>query len=104
MRFLQTLLPQFEGLNTQVLGSSTDAVAPQKAFAEHCGIKFPLVSDHPNFAGAKAFGVFDAERISNTRVAYVIDKEGIIRLVIEPPQPDMESYGRAALEAVKTLP
>ena len=102
MRFFQTLIPQFEGLNTQVMGSSTDAVAPQKAFADHCGVKFPLVSDHPQFAVAKAFGVFDAERMSNARVAFVIDKEGVIQHVIEPRQ-DMESYGREALEAVKKL-
>ncbi|MBM3945566.1 MAG: redoxin domain-containing protein, partial [SAR202 cluster bacterium] len=92
MRFLQTLLPQFEGADTQVLGSSTDAVAPQKAFADHCGVKFPLVSDHPAFQGAKAFGVYQEDRMSNTRMAFVIDKAGVIRHVIDGS--DMERYGR----------
>jgi peroxiredoxin Q/BCP len=99
MRFFQTLLPQFEGLDTQVLGSSTDAVAPQRAFAEHCGVKFPLVSDHPTFQGAKAFGVYDPDRMQNTRMAFVIDKQGVIRLVIDGS--DMEKYGRDSLEFIK---
>ena len=102
MRFFQTQLSQFEGLDTQILGSSTDAAAPQKAFADHCHLTFPLVSDHPKFEGAKAFGVFNEERMSNTRVAFVIDKAGIIRAAIGPIQ-DMEQYGREALETVKRL-
>ena len=100
MRFFQTLIPQFEGLDTQIMGSSTDASAPQKAFGEHCGTKFPLVSDHPNFEGAKAFGVYNPERMTNARVAFVIDKQGIIRHIIKDTQ-DMEQFGRESLETIK---
>ena len=102
MRFFQTQMSQFETLDTQILGSSTDAAAPQKAFADHCSLTFPLVSDHPQFAGAKGFGVYNEERMQNARVAFVIDKEGTIRHVITDKQ-DMTDFGKEAMETVKKL-
>lgn len=102
MRFFQSQLSQFEAADTQILGSSTDAIAPQMAFAKHCDLEFPLVSDHPTFHMAKAFGVYDAERMVDARVAFVIDKQGIVRHVIEERQ-DMERFGRESLEIVKKL-
>ena len=102
MRFFQTQISHFEAQDTKVFGSSTDAVAPQKAFADHCGLSFPLISDHPNFQMAKAFGVYDAEKMVNKRVTFVIDKKGVIRHVIEDRQ-DMESHGKESLEVIKRL-
>ena len=102
MRFFQSQLPEFEAAETQILGSSTDAVAPQKAFADHCGLTFNLVSDHPTVHMAKAFGVYDPERMVDARVAFVIDKRGVVRHVIEERQ-DMERFGRESLEVVRKL-
>ena len=96
------MLPEFQQLDTQVLGASTDAAPPQKAFADHCGITFPLVADFPTFAVAKAFGVFNDDRLTNTRVSFVIDKEGVIQHVIEERQ-DMLRHGNESLEVIKKL-
>ena len=102
MRFFQTQLSQFERMDTQILGSSTDAAAPQKAFADHCGLTFPLVADFPKFEGAKAFGVYNEERMQDARVTFVIDKEGTIRLVVAEKQ-DSTEHPKEALEFMKTL-
>ena len=102
MRFFQSLLPQFAETQTAIFGMSTDASAPQQAFAKHCSLTFPLISDHPTFHMAKAFGVYNEERMVNARVAFVIDKQGVIRHVTEV-NTDMERYGREALEVVKKL-
>jgi peroxiredoxin (alkyl hydroperoxide reductase subunit C) len=63
---------------------------------------FPLLSDWPKYNTARAYGVFrDAINIA-ARVTYVIDKEGIIRGVIES-ESDMEVHSRDALKLVKEL-
>ncbi|MDO8749647.1 MAG: redoxin domain-containing protein [Dehalococcoidia bacterium] len=102
MRKFQSLLSEFQQLDTQVLGASTDAAPPQKAFADHCGLSFPLVADFPAFAAAKAFGVFNEDRLTDSRVTFVIDKQGIIRHVIDDAQ-NMERHATESLEALRTL-
>ncbi|MBI2171799.1 MAG: redoxin domain-containing protein [Chloroflexi bacterium] len=96
------MLSEFQQLETQVLGSSTDAAPPQKAFADHCGVTFPVVADFPTFAAAKAFGVFNEERLSDRRVTFVIDKSGIIRHVVDD-RPNTEQHATESLEAIKKL-
>ena len=84
------------------MGVSTDAAAPQRAFADHCGLNFPLVADFPSFAAARAFGVFNEERLVDQRVTFVIDKAGMIRHVIHDAE-TMEQHADDSLEAVKNL-
>ena len=96
------MLSEFQQLDTQVLGASTDAAPPQKAFADHCGLSFQLVADFPAFAAAKAFGVYNEERLTNSRVTFVIDKHGVIRHIIEDAQ-NMERHATESLEVLKTL-
>jgi len=60
------------------------------------------VADFPTFAGAKAFGVFNEERLANSRVTFVIDKQGVVRHVIEDSQ-DMERHATESLDALKKL-
>ena len=76
MRKFETMISEFRELDAEVLGSSTDAAPSQRAFAEHCSLTFSLVADFPAYAAAKAFGVFNEERVSNARVTFVIDKQG----------------------------
>ncbi|MDP3065081.1 MAG: peroxiredoxin [Chloroflexota bacterium] len=102
LRKFQSLLSDFQQLGAQVLGASTDAAPSQKAFADHLGLSFPLVADFPTFAAAKAFGVFDEERVQNSRVTFVIDKQGIIRHVIQDV-PNSEIHATESLEALKKL-
>ncbi|MBI4339227.1 MAG: redoxin domain-containing protein [Chloroflexi bacterium] len=96
------MLSEFQQRDTQVLGASTDAAAPQQAFAEHCGVAFPLVADFPAFAAAKAFGVFNEDRLSDRRITFVIDKEGVIRHVVDD-RPNTEIHATESLEAIKKL-
>jgi len=96
------LLSEFQQLDTQVLGASTDAAPPQKAFADHCGLTFPLVADFPAFAAAKAFGVYNEERMTDSRVTFVVDKQGVIRHIIQDTQ-NTEQHATESLEFLKTL-
>jgi peroxiredoxin len=60
------------------------------------------VADFPSFAAPKAFGVFNEERLANSRVTFVIDRQGVVPHVIEDSQ-DMERHATEALEALKKL-
>lgn len=60
------------------------------------------MADFPTFAGAKAFGVFSQERLGNSRTTFIIDKQGVVREVLENlEQP--EDHATKALEAVKRI-
>ncbi len=66
------------------------------------GITFPLVADFPTFEAAKAFGVFNEERLANTRATFLIDKQGVIRHVVADTQ-STEQHATESLDALKTL-
>ena len=97
------MLSEFQQFDTQVLGASSAAAPAQRAFAEHCELQFPLVADFPSFAAAKAFGVFNEERLSDSRVTFVIDKDAVIQQVIDDPR-DYETHANESLENIKHLP
>ena len=96
------MLSDFQRLDTQVLGASTDAAPSQRAFGEHCGLEFPLVSDFPKFEASRAFGVFNEETIGDSRITFVIDKEGVIRHIVQDAQ-SMEQHAEESLEAIKNF-
>lgn len=52
-----------------------------KGWAEKLGgVPFPLLSDYwPHGAVGKAYGIFNEERGSDKRAAYVLDAKGIVR-------------------------
>ncbi|MCY4576065.1 MAG: redoxin domain-containing protein [Chloroflexi bacterium] len=102
MREFERLHDEFRKLNTQVWGSSVDLIPSQAAFAKHCGLSYRLVSGYPNHESAKALGAWNEERSMIRRITYVIDKEGVLRHVIDDPG-DMERHANEALEAVKGL-
>ena len=60
------------------------------------------MSDFPTFTGAKAFGVFTEERIANSRTTFIIDKQGVVREVLENLE-NPEDHATKALEALKKL-
>ena len=63
---------------------------------------YHVVADFPAFAGAKAFGVFSEERLANSRTTFIIDKQGVVREVLDGLQ-NPEDHATQALEAVKKL-
>ena len=93
---------EFARLGAQVLGISVDSFAAANAFAESLGADFPLLGDWPLNAVARAYGVYNEERFIANRVTFVIDKDRVIRAVIDEPR-DMERHSRDALAAVQAL-
>ncbi len=74
---------KFTGLDTQVLGISTDPLPTLVAWADDLGgiHKYPLLSDFwPHGAVAQKYGVLREEGYTE-RAIFVIDREGIIRYV-----------------------
>jgi mycoredoxin-dependent peroxiredoxin len=97
----QQKLTDFEALDTQIIASSADLYFAQKAFADHCGVTFPVAAGVPLHEMARAFGVYDDERGSDRRVTFVIDKQGIIRHVIDDPR-DMARHSQESLDVIKS--
>jgi len=79
----------FEAVNTQVLGISTDSPFSHENWAKSVGIShYPLLSDlHRSVA--RDYGVYWPEYNANNRVTYIIDEAGVVRFV--------ERYGRGQL-------
>ena len=96
------MLGDFQQLNTQVLGVSVDMAPTQKVFAEQCGADFPLVSGFPNHEGAKALGVYNEERGTARRVTFVVDKEGVIRGILQDLEQTTD-HPVQALEVIKSI-
>ena len=74
---IQANLPHFRELNAQVLGISVDSRHSHKAFAEHLGLEFPLLSDYDKKV-CQAYGVL-RQNGSAERALFIVDKVGVIR-------------------------
>ncbi len=74
---LQENLHKFKESNTQVLGISVDSRHSHKAFAEHLGLEFPLLSDFDKKV-CQAYGVLREGGFAE-RALFVIDRQGVIR-------------------------
>jgi len=75
---LNSLLEEFDAIDTQVLGMSVDSKFSHKGWAAgFSGIKFPLLSDfHPKGEVAKAYGLWLEEAGISDRATVLIDKKG----------------------------
>lgn len=78
-----TTQSQFEGMETQLFGVSTDNTPSQKVFAEQTGAKFPMLSDFADRKVAKAYGVLIESRGIANRATFVVDKDGKIAWIEE---------------------
>lgn len=71
------------GLNTEVLGISTDSIYAHKVFHEtspHASkVQFPLVSDS-TLTISRSYGVFDEQSAASYRATFIIDPTGKIKL------------------------
>ncbi len=74
---LQEQLAQFQALKAQVLGISIDSRHSHKAFAEHLGLEFPLLSDFDKQV-CQTYGVLREGGFAE-RAMFVIDRQGVIR-------------------------
>jgi peroxiredoxin Q/BCP len=71
---------QFVAAGAEVVGVSADTAASHAAFARKHKLPFPIVSDRDGHI-RKLFGVPKLLGFLPGRVTYVIDREGIVRLV-----------------------
>ena len=79
----QSGIAKFEGLETQVLGISTDNSPSQKDWAEnHLKLQFPLLSDFMRKVSA-SYGVLIPERGFANRTTFVVDIDGKIQNIEE---------------------
>lgn len=79
----------FEAVNTQVLGISTDSPFSHENWAKAVGIsRYPLLSDLHRTV-AKEYGVYWPDYNANTRATFIVDEGGTIRFI--------ERYGRGQL-------
>jgi peroxiredoxin len=73
-------LAEYTDKNVQVIGVSIDSPFTLKAWAEHEGYKFPLLSDFwPHGDVAKAYGVFNEKAGLANRGTFLIDTSGVVR-------------------------
>ena len=89
---------QFVKADVEVIGVSSDSPESHRRFAAKHRLPFPIISD-PDSSLRKLFGVPRAWGIFPGRVTYVIDKEGVVRLVYNATLA-AEPHVRKALEAV----
>jgi len=79
----------FEAVNTQVLGISTDSPFSHENWAKSVGISnYPLLSDTHRTV-SKDYGVYWPEWNANLRATFIVDPDGIVRFI--------ERYGRGQL-------
>jgi peroxiredoxin Q/BCP len=71
---------QFQAVGAEVVGVSSDSQASHLAFAAKHRLPFPIISD-PDRRLRKLFGVPNPLGFLPGRVTFVIDKQGVIRLV-----------------------
>ena len=102
MKGFRDVSKDFEEAGAQVLGVSVDPFPSQGAFAKELQLNFPLLSDWPRYETAKAYDAWRDNLNLAARVTYVIDREGIIRGVVES-ETDMELHSREALRIVKEI-
>jgi peroxiredoxin len=83
----------FEAVNTQVLGISTDSPFSHQNWAKAVGIDhYPLLADlHRDTV--RAYGVYWPEWNANHRATFLLDEHGVVRFVEryargELPDPD----------------
>ncbi len=76
-------IANFEGMDTQVFGISTDNVPSLGVFAKQVGATFPMISDFAKREVSKAYGVLMPERGIANRATFVIDMEGKIAHIEE---------------------
>ena len=93
---------QFLDAGVEVVGISSDSAKSHLGFADRHRLPFPLISD-ANGSLRKLFGVTKTLGFLPGRATYVIDRDGIVRLVFSA-QLASQTHVDRALEAVRERP
>jgi peroxiredoxin Q/BCP len=97
---LRDAAKDLESLKVRIFGISLDDVASQKHFAEGQHLGFHLLSD-PDGSVAAKYGVLAEGGRYAQRVTFVIDPEGVVRLVDRAV--DVSSHGSDLAAKIKEL-
>ncbi len=86
-----------------MLGISVDSPFANGAYAIELGLDFPLLGDFPWGKTAKVWGILNEERGITARMTYVIDKEGVVRYIVDA-QRDFRAHPEGALAYLQSSP
>jgi peroxiredoxin len=76
---------------------SCDPMFALRAFAEHDGLTFPLLSDFwPHGEVATAYGVFNEDRGCADRSTFIVDRRGVLQWLVHNQMPDARDLERQA--------
>lgn len=92
---------QFEKLEAEVIGISSDSVRSHERFVEKHGLPFGLLSDEGGEV-RKIYGVPNTLGLFPGRVTYVIDEEGVVRHVFSS-QIGVTRHVEQALKALEAI-
>ena len=92
---------EFKDLGAEVIGISGDDLKSHQAFVKEHNLPFILLSD-PDGSVRKAYGVKKSLGIIPGRVSFVIDKQGIVRLIFSS-QMRATAHDDEALGVLKSL-
>ncbi|WP_159794801.1 peroxiredoxin [Puerhibacterium puerhi] len=96
---LRDNIEDFESAGVRLLAVSTDPVYTLKAWQQHEGFGFDLLSDFwPHGDVARAYGVFDDATGHALRGTFLIDADGVVRWNVVSPRGrarDLQAYREA---------
>jgi alkyl hydroperoxide reductase subunit AhpC len=102
---LSDRLDEFEDVDAEVLGASTDSVHSHFAWLNTprdkngiAGTKYPLVADYTKEV-ARAYGVLDEQTGAAQRGLFIVDPEGVLRYAVVTN----DNVGRSVEETLRVL-
>lgn len=105
IRALSDRLGEFQELDTEILGCSTDSVHSHFAWLNTpvekngiAGVKYPLLADFTKET-ARAYGVLDESSGVAQRGLFIIDPEGVLRYTVVTN----DNVGRSVDETLRVL-
>lgn len=85
-----------------MLGLSVDSPFAAGGYARELGLSFPLLGDFPHARVGKVWGIYNEERGITARMTYVIDREGVVRHIIDAPR-DFALHAEESLAQAQAL-
>ena len=86
--------------SVQILGVSVDSIWSHNAYAKAYNIRYPLLADfQPRGAVAQQYGVYLGDLGIAARTAFLIDKSGRVKLVVNAAIPDERKIDLLVREA-----
>ncbi len=97
---MKNSIDAIKALNAEVIGISSDDLEMHKKFLDRYKLNFPLVADNDNRI-SKAYGVYNEEKNRARRVTFIIDKDGIVRHIID--RVNVNTHAQDVISLLKQL-